>query len=139
MTYTRHTWQTGDVVSVARLNNIEDGVEELSESGGGYDAVIRLVHADNSGPDSTSNLTPSIFEGTFEQLHDKLLNGMYPCILVQYYHPWGTQFSAPMGYVNYYNNNGITITISGVKPQSEFSCGLIGSLSWGSDDSIEWV
>lgn len=27
MTYSRHNWQTGDVVSVSRLNNIEDGIE----------------------------------------------------------------------------------------------------------------
>lgn len=27
MSYTRHTWASGDVVSVSRLNNIEDGIE----------------------------------------------------------------------------------------------------------------
>ena len=30
MAYSRHEWETGDVVSVARLNNIEDGVEASS-------------------------------------------------------------------------------------------------------------
>ena len=27
MAYSRHTWASGDVVSAARLNNIEDGIE----------------------------------------------------------------------------------------------------------------
>ena len=32
MAYTKTTWETGDVVSAAKLNNIEDGVEANSEA-----------------------------------------------------------------------------------------------------------
>ena len=35
MAYTRHTWQSGEVISSALLNNIEDGIEEAASSGGG--------------------------------------------------------------------------------------------------------
>ena len=33
MAYTRHTWQSGEVISSALLNNIEDGIEEAASSG----------------------------------------------------------------------------------------------------------
>lgn len=30
MSYTKTTWQAGDVITAAKLNNIEDALEELS-------------------------------------------------------------------------------------------------------------
>lgn len=39
MAYTRHTWQSGEVISSALLNNIEDGIEEAASSGGGLKFV----------------------------------------------------------------------------------------------------
>lgn len=40
MAYTRHTWQSGEVISSALLNNIEDGIEEAASSGGGGERFI---------------------------------------------------------------------------------------------------
>lgn len=42
MSYTPHTWVDNETITAAKLNNIEDGVQEAAQSGGGggLDAVI---------------------------------------------------------------------------------------------------
>ena len=41
MSYTRHTWVDNETITAAKLNNIEDGIEEAAWSGGGgYDIII---------------------------------------------------------------------------------------------------
>lgn len=35
MSYERHTWIDGETITEEKLNNIEDGIEEASQSGGG--------------------------------------------------------------------------------------------------------
>lgn len=42
MSYVKHTWVNNEVISASKLNNIEDGIEEASQSGGGggVDAVV---------------------------------------------------------------------------------------------------
>ena len=40
MSYTQHEWTTGETITAAKLNNIEEGIEEAAQSGGG---VIPLV------------------------------------------------------------------------------------------------
>ena len=47
MAYTRHTWQSGEVISSALLNNIEDGIEEAASSGGGGERFIIKCTPDN--------------------------------------------------------------------------------------------
>ena len=37
MSYTPYTWQTGDTITAARLNNMEDGI-----AASGYDAVFKI-------------------------------------------------------------------------------------------------
>ena len=46
MSYTKHTWASGDVVTAAKLNNLEDGVSEaLAGGGGGGDMFVVNVTA----------------------------------------------------------------------------------------------
>lgn len=40
MSYTRHTWTDPETITAAKLNNIEDGIEEAAQSGGGGFHVI---------------------------------------------------------------------------------------------------
>lgn len=40
MSYTPTEWSTGDTITAQKLNNIEDGIQEAAQSGGGYDLVI---------------------------------------------------------------------------------------------------
>lgn len=41
MSYEKHTWVNNETITAAKMNNIEDGIEEAAQSGGGgYDLVI---------------------------------------------------------------------------------------------------
>ena len=35
MSYTKHEWVNNETITAAKMNNIEDGIEEASQSGGG--------------------------------------------------------------------------------------------------------
>lgn len=50
MAYNKYTWKSGDVISSARLNNIEDGIEEAMSSGGGVMIVNVTPNEDSSTP-----------------------------------------------------------------------------------------
>ena len=135
MSYTPTTWTTGDTVTATKLNKIEQGIAEASP----WDAVIKLTHANNSDADGPSSLTPSIVSGTYADVRAKLENGGCPCILVEYYHPWGRQYSAPMGFVTYVSVSAFSVTIAGYSsfPPSNNSFCVIGELVW-SASGIEW-
>lgn len=44
MSYTKHTWTDGELVTAAKMNNIENGIEEASSGGSGGGGVL-VVHA----------------------------------------------------------------------------------------------
>lgn len=134
MSYTPHEWQNDELITAAKMNNIEEGIAEGGS--GGWDAVIRLTHSNDSGADTQGNLTPSIVSGSFADLYAKCDDGKCPCILVEYYHPLGGQYSAPMGYIVYFGST-ILIKIAGF---SALSNGFInfGMLAWADDDDIGW-
>lgn len=136
MTYTPTEWTTGDTITAAKLNNIEEGIAEAAQSGGGWDAIIRLTHANNSGPDTTANLTPSIMSGTYASLVAKMQGDGCPTILVEYVHPlWGIMFANPMISGITANQDSLRITIAGYFPVSESQ--VLG-LSWDSTDTLSW-
>lgn len=132
MSYTPNTWATGDTITAAKLNNIENGI-----ANGGWDAIIRLTHADNSGPDSYGNLTPSIIEGTFADLTAKIQSGGFPCILVQYLHPWGSTWAAPMVHGLSWDVSTLRMTIAGYLPFSDSS--VVLNLNWSYGDTVAWA
>lgn len=138
MSYTPNTWATGDTITAAKLNSMEDGI---ANAGGGWDAIIRLTHAENSGYDDTENITPSIVDGTFADLAAKIQGGGCPCILVEYVNPFfGMHYAAPMGFVTYLTESVIVINIAGffrfVNATSPF--GNLGVAAWTSSDTIGW-
>lgn len=61
MAYSRHTWASGDVVSAARLNNIEDGIE------GGF--LVKHTVADNTLGCSYNDLLAEINAGKLPYLY----------------------------------------------------------------------
>ena len=91
-----------------RAKSIEGAIRMMGQyiggsSNGGYDAVIRLVHTDNSSADTKTSLTPSIVSGTFADLAAKLEENVAPVILIEYYHGlYGSGFSMPTVVVNSY-------------------------------------
>ena len=106
--------------------------------GSSWDAVIRLVHAENSGIDIPDNLTASIVSGTFAQLSNKMRGGGYPCVLVEYYHPFGVQFSAPMAYALYRGDEFISFGVAGPSPSEGLLFKKFGDLLWNNDDTLAW-
>ena len=133
MSYTPHTWTTGETITAAKLNALENGAAE----GGGYDAVIRLTHSNDSGADTPANLTPSIESGTYAQLYAMLEDAMVPDIRIEYYHPYGIATTLT-ACVNYYNDNVIFVTVAGYLPSND-QFGVVGlPLVWDSSDGIAW-
>ena len=134
MSYTPTEWSTGDTITAALLNKMENGI---AGAGGGYDAVIRLTHSNDSGEDTPANLTPSIESGTYAGLYAMLEDAMVPDIRIEYYHPYGMATTLT-ACVTYYNSGGIFVRVAGYLPMSS-QFDVIGlPLVWDSSDGIAW-
>ena len=59
MSYTKHTWTNGEVVTAAKMNNIETGIEEAS-SGGGSGGGVLVVNMDEN----------NALDKTWQEIHD---------------------------------------------------------------------
>lgn len=79
MSYVKHTWVDNETITASKLNNIEDGIDEAAQSGGGYDAEISIYHDNNSGHDPVI----TIISGTFSELSALLQNNIAPFVLVR--------------------------------------------------------
>ena len=140
MSYTPHEWTTGETITAAKLNALENGA---AEGGSGYDAVIRL-DTDASGNDMTSAITPSIVSGTFEALVAKIEENEPPVILVTYYNSFfGCSWSFLGVRITYYSPNASVPLIS-FEP---FGCWYennmlnirpFGTLVWNSNEELGW-
>lgn len=85
MSYTKNTWATGDTITAAKLNNMEDGIEAA-----GYDAVIRIERIVEGAP-AESNLnqeasingeTAVVEFGSYSDVLTKLQNGQNPKVAI---------------------------------------------------------
>lgn len=56
MAYTKNTWETGDIVSSAKLNHMEDGI---ADAGG-----VMVI-----------NVTDNAFDKTWQEIHDAMDQG----------------------------------------------------------------
>lgn len=92
MSYTKNTWANGDVITAAKLNHMEDGIEGAG-GGGGYDAVIVL------GVDEEEQPTITVESGSFSDFYSKFEGGDRPSTQVI--------FDNPDGGYNYYNVDNI--------------------------------
>lgn len=133
MSYTPTEWKNGDTITATAMNKIENGIAGAVP----WDAVIRLTHANNSGPDTTANLTPSIVSGTLSDLYNKVSNGGCPCVLVEYVHPWGVYYAVPMAYLLYAGAYEIRFSVAGFSTMTDTFI-KIGVLVWDSNDDIYW-
>ena len=73
MSYTKNTWANGDVITAAKLNNMEDGI---ASAGGGYDAVIVL------GVDEEEQPTITVESGSFSDFYSKFEDGDHPSVQI---------------------------------------------------------
>jgi len=63
MSYTKNTWATGDTITAAKLNNMEDGIEAAADDYPGYDVVIHLVNGIEM-----SAATPTLVKGLWSTI-----------------------------------------------------------------------
>lgn len=86
MSYTEHTWVNDEVITASKLNNIETGISEAMQSGGGgYDAEISITDADG--------IEFTIISGNFATLSTLVSQNIAPNILVRI---WST--TSTLGY-----------------------------------------
>ena len=80
MSYTPHTWVNNETITASKLNNIEDGVQEAAQSGGGgYDAEFTIYHSNNSADDYVFTRV----SGDYASLKSAYESGNAPIILVR--------------------------------------------------------
>ena len=82
MSYIKHTWVDNETITASKLNNIEDGIDEVNEkiaSGNIYDAVVSIYH-DNI---SVHNYEITIESGSYAELKAKLMVNDPPVILAK--------------------------------------------------------
>ncbi len=72
MSYTPHTWGRKETITAEKLNNIEGGIAEAAQSGGGYDIIIRC---NNSGGWTSTASDYEIVEGSAEDIWKKIDGG----------------------------------------------------------------
>ena len=142
MAYTKQTWATGDTITAAKLNHMEDGIEGASSV---YDAVVLLTHAANSGNDDTTNLTPSIVSGTYAACAAKLEAGIAPNILVRYYHElYGHRWAMSNVVFIYYAPNVsvpfFSFTVYGPinGGTDPYGWGFFPMIDWSSANQLDW-
>ena len=69
MSYTKQTWQAGDEITSAKLNHMEDGINDAvnNNDSGGYLAL----HDINNTLDKT-----------WKEIHDAFIEGKYVCVVM---------------------------------------------------------
>ena len=68
MSYVKQTWQTGDVVTSAKLNHMEDGIAAGGGSGGGGVLVVGL------------DMTTYALDKTWQEIYDAMAAGQIAVI-----------------------------------------------------------
>lgn len=68
MSYVKQTWQTGDVVTSAKLNHMEDGIAAGGGSGGGGVLVVTATATEEDGN------TVQTLNNTWQEIHDAILS-----------------------------------------------------------------
>ena len=76
MSYTPHTWVNNETITAAKLNNIEEGISEAAQSGGGGVLIC------NSSYDG--NEDNYVLDKTAQEIYDALLAGTPVYIKYQY-------------------------------------------------------
>lgn len=86
MAYTPTTWVSGDTITAAKMNKLEQGVSDASSSGG-----VLIVHNTQS---TELNTTINTLDKTWQEIHDASLTGLVVLIGDVDTSPW-------FGYIDY--------------------------------------
>ena len=71
MSYTKQTWETGDVITADKLNHMEDGI---ADAGGGGALTIGCIIT------TSGNKTYYTLDKTWKEIHDAYVGGT-PCVV----------------------------------------------------------
>ena len=129
MSYTKHTWADGEVITAAKLNNIEEGIEGAQDYMPAPSAFI--VNITTHEGDSKTYL-----DKTWREIYDAFLTG--PVYIVQL----GTESErvtdneeAPGPYTwtqsAYYNNTVDSVYIDNYSYDGLYGVAIAGSLAFG--------
>ena len=138
MSYTPHTWVDNETITAAKLNNIEDGVQEAAQSGGGYDAEIKIYHSNNSADDY--ELT--ILSGSYASLRALLSNNVAPVVLVRVYDAMNYYVGATTNVYFYNDGTGNSNMILFVKASRQttgtfsYDWWVMNYLVWSTEDEL---
>ena len=91
MAYTKNTWASGDVVTSAKLNHMENGIEAASSP---YDLVIMAETEDDditSVPASAYHIT----HGSIEACEQKIANMEPVNVFVGFYRTYNSEVEVP--------------------------------------------
>ena len=77
MAYEKQTWTNGDIITAEKLNHMEDGIENASDSGGGNYEIKVLNKGDYStSPGNSKKITGfSIDKTNGNEIRNAFLNG----------------------------------------------------------------
>lgn len=100
MAYEKHTWVNNETITAAKMNNIEDGIEEAAQSDGSAYDIIFQVKSDPNTWLPLNSITVSdieIVSGSIEALEQKLLDSERVSGLFEVFTSYGNN-----GYDMYY-------------------------------------
>lgn len=76
MPYVEHTWTNGETITAAKMNNIEEGIAEAAQSGGGGALIVNSSYSSAVGN--------YVLDKTAQEIYDALLSGTPVYIKFQY-------------------------------------------------------
>lgn len=72
MSYTKHTWANGDVITATKLNEMESGIDEASSGGGSSELLI--INA-------TENDDGTVLDKTWQEIYDAIYEDNKICYI----------------------------------------------------------
>lgn len=91
MTYVKTDWETGDIITAEKLNNMESGIEN---AGSGSTGTVMVVHS--TSDESTGNTT---LDKTWAEIADAMQTG-----IVVHVYSWGED-GYMCAYLDYVEND----------------------------------
>lgn len=73
MSYTKHEWVNNETITAAKMNNIEDGIEEAAQSGGGGALIVTYDNGEGQLDKTVKEIYDAIVSGT--PVYLKYING----------------------------------------------------------------
>ena len=128
MSYTPHTWVNNETITAAKLNNIEEGVQEAAQSGGGYDAVFK-------GNAYVSNYDVAYVSGDYAAVVAKVMN--FEPVNILYYEEFVSGYGILIGRVFSVDTN-LDGDYVFMQISSDSGTTHSGTLSWLSDNTVGW-